>query len=107
MTSRSASRYHMNIAGPTEDTLAVQIHPDDADQAFVAGVQFARALAGAEGGAFMVALGEQAALVQSAIATVGFSSTKARLAAEAFEAGIQVEWRRIASPERPMMWGTA
>ena len=49
----------------------------------------------------MVALGEQVALVQSAIAIVGFSSTKARLAAEAFEAGAREEWRRIASPERP------
>ena len=89
------------------DALMVRIHPDDADQAFVAGVQFARALAGAEGGAFMVALGEQVALVQSAIATVGFSPTKARLAAEAFEAAARVEWRRIGSPERATVWGRA
>ena len=32
----------------TADALAVQIHPDDADQVFVAGVKFARALAGDE-----------------------------------------------------------
>ena len=89
------------------DRLELLIHPDDEDQALVAGVQFARSLAGAEGGAFMVALGEQVALVQSAIATVEFSPTKARLAAEAFEAGAREEWRRIASPERPAVWGTA
>ena len=51
--------------------------------------------------AFMVAL------VQSAIATVGFSPTKARRAAEAFEAGAREEWQRIASPERPVVYGTA
>ena len=81
--------------------LELMIHPDDAEQAFVAGVQFTRALAGAEGGAFMVAL------VESAIATVGFSSTKARLAAEAFEAGARGEWKRIARPARPATWGNA
>ena len=97
----------MNIAGSTEDTLAVQIHPDDADQAFVASVQFARALAGAENAAFMLALGEQVALVQCAIASVGFSPTKARLAAEAFETGACEEWRRIGGAERAAMWGTA
>ena len=89
------------------DALAVLIHPDDADQALVAGVQFARSLAEAEDGAFMVALGEQVALVQSAIASVGFSPTKARLAAEAFKAGAREEWRRITSLERPAVWGTA
>ena len=41
------------------DALAVQIHPDDVDQVFVAGVQFARALAGAEPAVFMMALEEQ------------------------------------------------
>ena len=97
----------MKIASPPEDTLAVLIHPDDADQAFVAGVQFARSLAGADGGRFMVALGEQVALVQSAIATAGFFPTKARLAAEAFEAGAREEWRRIGSPVRAAVWGTA
>ncbi len=91
----------------TTDRLELLIHPDDADQAFVTGVQFARSLAGAEGGAFMVALHEQVALVQSAIATIGFAPTKARLAAEAFEAGARVEWKRIASPERPATWGNA
>ena len=101
------SSNHIDQSAATIETLAVQIHPDDADQALVAGVQFARSLAGAEDGAFMVALGEQVALVQSTIAVVGFSATKARLAAEAFEAGARVEWRRIASPERPVGWGTA
>ena len=55
----------------------------------------------------MVALGEQVALVQSAIATVGFPPTKARLAAEAFEVGAREEWRRIGGVERPAVWGTA
>ena len=89
----------------TVDALAVLIHPDDADQALVAGVQFARSLAGAEGGAYTVALGEQVALVQSAIATVRFSPTKGRLAVEAFEAGDREEWRQIGGVERPAVWG--
>ncbi len=75
--------------------------------ALAAGVQFARSLAGAEGGAFMVALAEQVVLVQSAIAAVGFSPTEARLAAEAFEAGAREEWRRIGSAARPTVWGSA
>ena len=89
------------------NALAVMIHPDDAGQAFAASVQFARSLAGAEGGAFMVAVGEQVALVQSAIATVGFSPTVGPLSAEAFEAGARKEWRRIGSPMRAATWGTA
>ena len=89
------------------DRLELLIHPEGADQALVAGVQFARSLAGAEGGVFMVALGEQVALVRSAVATIGFSPTKARLTAEAFEAGAREEWRRIGGAERPAIWGTA
>ena len=103
----SSDHIHQPAASTPPNRLDVLIHLDDADQAFVAGGQFARALAGAEPAAFMVALGEQVALVQSAITTVGFSPTKARLAAEAFEAGARVEWKRIASPERPAVCGTA
>ena len=92
---------------PLADALAVLIHPNDADQAFAAGVQFARALVGAEPAAFMMALGEQQALVQRAVLEAGFPDRKARAAGEAFEAGARVEWKRIASPERPAVWGNA
>ena len=91
----------------TTDALAVLIHPEDADQAFAAGVQFARALVGAEPAAFMLALGEQQALIQGAVIAAGYPDRKARAAGEAFGAGARVEWRRIASPERPVVWGTA
>ncbi len=97
----------MKIASPPEDTLAVLIHPDDADQAFVAGVQFARALAGAEPAAFMLALGEQQALIQGAVLEAGYPDRKARAVGDAFEAGARVEWKRIGSEERPAVWGTA
>ena len=92
---------------PSNDPLAVLIHPDDADQAFVAGVQFARALAGAEPVDFVLALGEQQALIQTAVLEAGFPDGKARAAGEAFEAGARVEWRRIGSPVRPTVWGAA
>ena len=98
---------HLDHQSPYADRLELHIDPDDADQAFAAGVQFARALAGADSGGFMVALGEQVALVQSGITTVGFPATVARLAAEAFEAGARVEWKRIGGPVRPAAWGTA
>lgn len=91
----------------TPDPLAVLIHPDDADQVFVAGVQFARALAGAEPAAFMLALGEQQALIQGAVLEAGFPNRKAQAAGEAFEAGARVEWRRIGSVGRPTVWGRA
>ena len=87
--------------------LVVMLAPEDADTAFVAGVQFARALAGAETAAFVMALEEQAALIRTAVLDAGHSPEKAHLAVEAFEAGPQNEWRQVASPDRPAMWGTA
>ena len=98
---------NMDQPAATADFLAVLIHPDDADQVFVAGVQFARALAGAEPVAFMLALGEQQALIQGAILAAGFPDRKARAASDAFEAGARVEWKRVASPERATTWGNA
>ena len=89
------------------EALAVQIHPDDADQAFVAGVQFARALAGAEPVEFMLALGEQQALIQAAVTDAGYLDRKARAAGEAFEAGARVEWKRIGGAGQPATWGNA
>lgn len=91
----------------TNDMLIVMIHPDDAAQVFVAGVQLARALAGAEPAAFLMALGEQQALIQAAILEAGYADRKARAAGEAFEAGAREEWRRIGGAERPTTWGTA
>ncbi|MGI4793640.1 MAG: hypothetical protein ACRYG8_06040 [Janthinobacterium lividum] len=85
----------------------VMFAPEDAGTAFVAGVQLARALAGAVPAAFLMALGEQQALIRSAVLKAGYSDGKARAAGEAFEAGAREEWRRIDSPERPVVWGTA
>ena len=53
-----------------------------------------------------MALGEQQALIQSAVLEAGFLDQKARAAGETFQAGAREEWRRIASPERPAVWGT-
>ncbi|MGI4798465.1 MAG: hypothetical protein ACRYG8_31360 [Janthinobacterium lividum] len=54
-----------------------------------------------------MALGEQQALIRTAVLEAGYPDGKARAAGEAFEAGAREEWRRIASPERPAVCGTA
>ncbi len=85
----------------------VLLAPEDADTAFVAGVQFARALAGAEPAVFMMALGEQQALIQCAVREAGYPDPKARAAGKAFEAGAKLEWRRIGELAPDIAWGTA
>ncbi|NPD70378.1 hypothetical protein HN018_26590 (plasmid) [Lichenicola cladoniae] len=87
----------MSATHADADAMAVLIHPDDADRAFVAGVQFARALAGAESVAFVIALDEQVALIRAAILDVGYAKAKARTTGELFEAGARHEWCRIAA----------
>lgn len=94
-------------SAPTADPLMVIFAPEDAGTAFAAGVQFARALAGVEGVAFLIALGEHQALIRAAVLEAGYLDGKARAAGEAFAAGAREEWRRISSPERPVVWGTA
>ncbi|MGI4801343.1 MAG: hypothetical protein ACRYG8_46440 [Janthinobacterium lividum] len=98
---------HIDQPAAIPDPLTVMLAPEDADTAFAAGVQFARALAGAENAAFLMALGEQQALIHAAVLEAGYPHGRARAAGEAFEAGAREEWRRIASPERPAVWGTA
>lgn len=78
-----------------EDALQVRLTPDDVESAQMAGVRFARALAGAPSAAFMLALAEQEQLVRSAIEDPGVSERVARIAAEAFEAVAMTEWGRI------------
>ncbi len=80
-----------------DDDLQIRLTPDDAESAQVAGVKFARTLAGAPGAAFMIALGEQEQIVLQVITEAGFSRDVARLAAESFEVGAKLEWRRISS----------
>ncbi len=80
-----------------DDDLQVYLTPDDAESAQVAGVQFARALAGAPAAAFMIALGEQEQIVRLVIADAGFSGDVARMAAGSFEAGAKLEWHRIST----------
>jgi len=81
----------------TDDDLQVYLTPDDVESAQVAGVQFARALAGAPSAAFMIALGEQEQIVRLVIAEAGFSGDVARMAADSFEVGAKLEWQRLSS----------
>ena len=81
---------------PHEDTLQVRLVPENVDTAQMAGVQFARALAGAPTAAFMLALGEQEQLVRRAVVDAGVGKRVARSTAAAFEIGARVEWARIA-----------
>ncbi len=80
-----------------EDDLQVCLTPDDVESAQVAGVQFARALAGAPAAAFMMALGEQEQIVRLVIAEAGFGSDVARVTADSFEVGAKLEWQRLSS----------
>lgn len=79
-----------------EDALQVRLVPNDVKSAQLAGVRFTRALAGAPTVAFMLALGEQEQLVRAALEDAGFAGRIVSIAAEAFEAGAMLEWRRIA-----------
>ena len=79
-----------------EDALQVCLAPDDVKSAQLAGIRFARALAGAPTTAFMLALGEQEQLVRTALEDAGFAERIACGAAEAFKAGAMLEWQRIA-----------
>ncbi len=90
-----------------EEDLYVYLTPDDAESAQVAGVHFARALAGVPSEAFMIALGEQEQIVCLVIAEAGFSGDIARMAADSFETGAKLEWRRISSSLHTEMHGTA
>jgi len=45
----------------------------------------------------MIALGEQEQIVRLVIAEAGFSGDVARMAADSFEVGAKLEWRRITS----------
>lgn len=89
-----------------EKDMEVRLLPDDVESAQVAGVRFAKSLAGAPSPAFMMALGEQEALVRRAVLQAGFGARNARLTARAFEEGAKLEWRRIA-PAVQAEWGRA
>ena len=79
-----------------QSDLRVWLTPDDVETAHVAGVRFARALAGAPDTAFMIALGEQQDLVRAAVLEAGVSTKSAALTARAFETGAIREWHRMA-----------
>ncbi len=80
-----------------EEDLQVYLTPDDMESAQVAGVQFARVLAGAPAAAFMIALEEQERMVRSVITEAGFASDVARIAADSFETGAKLEWQRLSA----------
>jgi hypothetical protein len=78
------------------EEMVVRLAVDDARTAQEAGVQFARALAGALWPDFVLALDEQEYLIRRAIAAAGFADGQARLAAERFEVAARAEWRQLA-----------
>jgi len=86
----------MNPAENAQSDLYVWLTPDDVETAQMAGVRFARALAGAPDTAFMTALSEQQDLVRVAVLEAGVSARSAALTAHAFETGAKLEWDRIA-----------
>lgn len=96
---------HENMEQPAAfNALAVQIHPEHADQAFVAGVRFSWALIDSEPTTFMMAPGDQAVLIRNAVHDAAYSNERAHLAVEA---GARHEWRRIVSLEQPALQGNA
>ncbi len=90
-----------------ETDLQVYLTPDDLESAQVAGVQFARALAGAPAAAFVIALGEQEQIVRLVVVEAGYSGDVARMAANSFEVGAKLEWRRITSASHMGAHGNA
>ena len=80
----------LDLEGPR-----VYLDPADAATARTAGTDFARALAGAPGDWFMLALGEQEEIIRTAIRRSGYGSRRARLAAIEFSAAAVLEWERI------------
>lgn len=80
---------------PRADDLHVRLTVDDARTAQAAGVQFARALVGADADDFALALAEQSGLIERAITRGGYSTEQATLAAGHFVAAAQDEWQRI------------
>ncbi len=91
----------------TDDGPLIHLAPDDVETAQGAGVQFARALAGAPTVAFMAALGEQEEILRQTVERAGFSAPVARAAAAAFEVGANLEWGRIAPATVQGAVGTA
>jgi ribulose bisphosphate carboxylase small subunit len=83
------------MTDPREDDLQVHLTVDDAHTAQAAGVEFARALAGAHSAEFALALAEQDELIQRAIIGAGYSVEQAWVAAGRFEAAAWNEWQRL------------
>ena len=77
--------------------LRVWLTPDEWDTVQVAGVRFARTLAGAADKAFVMALGEQQNLMHDAMVEAGVTARNAQLTASAFETGAWLEWERVSS----------
>jgi hypothetical protein len=87
---------------PGDDLRCVFI-PGDAASAAKAGVEFARALAGAPSDAFLLALAEQRGLIRQAVWHVGCSLHSARRTADAFEQGAKAEWQRLTAQVSPTL----
>lgn len=86
----------MDLVENSQSDLYVWLTLDDVETAQVAGVRFARAMAGALNTAFVVALGEQQDLVRAAVLEAGVSARSAVLTARAFGTGAKLEWDRMA-----------
>lgn len=75
----------------------VRFTPGDARTTQSAGVEYARALAGAPTDAFLKALDEQEGMVRRWAIGAGFGARRARTAAREFAASARAEWHRIAA----------
>ena len=92
---------------PSETGPTMRLAVDDAATAQAAGVRFARDLAGAHGGDFLLAVGEQRDLIHRAILDAGFSAEQAHGATEHFEVAALVEWTRLTKAMTGDVSGTA
>jgi hypothetical protein len=97
----------MMKGSPMTDELMVYLAPEDVRTSEAVGVSFARTLAGAPSAWFAAALGEQEAIIESAVRKAGYSKRRARLAASAFEAGARFEFTRIANAAQVRTHGNA
>lgn len=73
----------------------VRLTPGDARTTRSAGVEYARALAGASTPAFQEALDEQEGMVMRWAIGAGFGARQARTTAREFATAARAEWRRI------------
>ena len=83
------------MADQPDDDLYVHLAVDDARTVQVAGMTFARTLAGAHPADFALALAEQVELIRRAIMAAGYTAEQEEQATGHFEVAAWDEWERI------------